>query len=292
MKHRALAAAAVVVAIATVLLGLPSPATALPAKTPHYPDLITLKPTGVRLDTSGGLRRLFFSNTIGNEGDGPLELRPENNASTQTTDAIQEIYSHPATSLKLKLVSSRVIGTFIFHPAHNHWHMEDFANYGVYAINGDGSTGALLASTEKISFCMIDTDVVDSSLEHFNWGRPHSCGRDERQGLRVGRGDTYSSFLPDQFVDITGLPNGNYRLISMADPVTTERPNGRISEVNDTNNAASVDVHVSTNSAVIVPGSERGVVMTAALGDAAEELAARNPALPHWCELASPSTTA
>src|SRR5262245_19290369 len=240
------------------------PASALPAGVPHYPDLITRPPLSVRLVTGKGsvVRRLFFSNTIGNVGAGPLELRAENNATTQTTNAIQEIYTHGTSSGTkggggLQLVSSHAVGTFVFHPQHNHWHMADFARYELRSINLDGSTGPVVATTTKFSFCMIDTDVVDSTLPDYNMGLTHACGQNARQGLRVGRGDTYSSSLPDQFIDISTIADGTYRLVSVADPNTTTRPGGRLLESNDANNAASVDVVITRTAVTIVPGSER-----------------------------------
>ena len=239
-----------------VLLSLvEAPASALPAGVPHYPDLITRPPYSFRLDTAKGTstKRLFFSNTIGNVGAGPLELRAENDATTGTTNAIQEIYTH-GKGTTLRLVSSTLVGTFVFHPAHNHWHMEDFARYELRSINADGSTGPVVAATDKVSFCMIDTDVVDSTLPDYNMGLSHSCGQNARQGLRVGRGDTYSSSLPDQFIDISAVPNGTYRLVSVADPNTADRPGGRLLESNDANNAASVDI-VLGRTVTIVPGS-------------------------------------
>lgn len=251
----------VVAALAALAL-LPS-ASALPAGTPHYPDLITKAPFNVRLVAGKGatFRRLFFANTIGNVGDGPLELRAENDATTGTTDAIQEIYTHPAAPVAGKggppmtLLSSSLVGTFVFHPAHSHWHMADFARYELRSINADGSTGPVVAATEKFSFCMIDTDVVDSTLAHYGMGLGHSCGQNARQGVKVGWGDTYSSSLPDQFVDITTIADGRYRLVSVADPNSTELPGGQLLETNDHNNAASVDVTITRTAVTIVPGT-------------------------------------
>jgi Lysyl oxidase len=247
-----------VVCLATVAMELA--ASALPANTPHYPDMVTRPPFAVRLVAGKALggRRMYFGNTIGNIGDGPLELRAANDAATGTTNAIQEIYTHAGKGGNaLSIVSSTTIGMFVFHPAHNHWHMEDFARYELRSINGDGSTGAVVAATDKVSFCMIDTDIIDSSIPHFGMGLSHSCGQNARQGVRVGWGDTYSASLPDQFIDITTVPDGTYRLVSVADPNTAERPGGRLLEKNDANNAASVDVTVTRTAVTIVPGTQQ-----------------------------------
>jgi hypothetical protein len=252
-----------------IALGLlaQAPAFGLPDGVPHLPDLVTVAPSSVRLVTTKGspIRRLFFANTIGNIGDGPLELRAENNATLGTTDAIQEIYTHGSTAGKgpqpppqqMILVSSSLVGTFVFHPAHNHWHMADFARYELRAINPDGSTGPVVAVTDKYSFCMIDTGVIDASLTHYNMGLTHACGQSARQGIRVGRSDTYAATLPDQYIDITTVPNGTYRLVSVADPNSAEHASGQLIERNDANNAAWVDVVITRTSVTIVPGSQQ-----------------------------------
>jgi hypothetical protein len=135
--------------------------------------------------------------------------------------------------------------------------MGDFAQYELRSINSDGSTGAVVATTKKTSFCMIDTDTIDSSLPHFGWGLSHSCGQSARQGVKVGMGDTYNQFLPDQYIDITTIADGTYRLVSVADPNTVDRPGGRLLETNDHNNAASVDVTITRTAVTIVAGTGR-----------------------------------
>ena len=139
--------------------------------------------------------------------------------------------------------------------------MGDFARYELRSINTDGSTGPVVATTGKVSFCMIDTDTIDSSLTALRHGAwPHSCGQNARQGVKVGMGDTYSAFLPDQFIDITTIADGTYRLVSVADPNTADRPGGRLQETNDQNNAASVDVTITRTAVTIVPGSGRTLI--------------------------------
>ena len=60
-------------------------------------------------------------------------------------------------------------------------------------------------------------------------------------GLSVGWGDLYRYTLPDQFVDITGLGAGRYRLV-----VTADRQ-GWFSESNESNNSTWVDLQLKGN---------------------------------------------
>ena len=58
-------------------------------------------------------------------------------------------------------------------------------------------------------------------------------------GISVGWGDTYSASLPNQFIDITGLGNGQYRLQATADA------DNLFAEANDSNNSTWVDLSIS-----------------------------------------------
>jgi hypothetical protein len=55
-------------------------------------------------------------------------------------------------------------------------------------------------------------------------------------GLSVGWGDRYPATLPDQYVDVTGLPDGKYRLRATADE------SDWFKETDDKNNRTWVDL--------------------------------------------------
>ncbi len=60
-----------------------------PVGTIHYPDLVTLPPSDIRIDYDPNTRRklIRFSNSIVNLGEGPLEVAPRNNPNNGTTEA-------------------------------------------------------------------------------------------------------------------------------------------------------------------------------------------------------------
>jgi Lysyl oxidase len=226
-------------------LGLASGA---PAGTLHKPDLKTLRSrlaTTVRIENNtetGGQKLLRFSNTVWNGGDGPLELRPENDPATDVTYAYQTRYSHDDAG-NWYVHSEILAGTFIFHEEHNHWHFDDFALYEIHRVLSDGSVGSdILARSQKQTFCIAENTIVDSTLEHdatsvrtYPGG---NCDQNTVEGIGVGWGDTYRWSLAGQSIDITGLPNGSYWLISQADP------NNRISETNNHNNNAKIKIKI------------------------------------------------
>src|SRR6266511_2596403 len=174
--RRLLALAAVVI---TSAFALSAVAQAGDPDTAHYPDLQTLKPTDVRLvrDRSAGQKLLRFSNTVANLGQGVLELRPVNNAVTGKTEAYQRVYTHDASG-GWYLHSESPVGTFEFHSAHDHWHLEGFATYELRNVNPDGSVGATVyASSGKVSFCVIDIVSVAPTLEHAGSQTYRTCSQ-------------------------------------------------------------------------------------------------------------------
>jgi hypothetical protein len=249
---------AVWVLAAGAILVLPhGPALAGPAGTPHLPDLRTRPPTDFALKFLGGKtgttgQEIRFSNIISNEGDGPFELRPVNSGSTTT--AYQRVYTHNASGAP-SLASETAVGTFVFHPAHNHWHFEGFARYDLHAVNPDGSMGTLLRSSQKVSFCMIDSLSVNPSLPHYGWGRGGSssryttCQATDTQGISVGYGDRYHSGLAGQSINITGLP---YSAGTMYWVVSTADPPNQISETNNNNNTTAVKIRFQSKGIQVV----------------------------------------
>jgi Lysyl oxidase len=235
-----------VLAAAAAILVLPQEsALAGPAGTPHLPDLRTLPPTDLAFrilssKTGSSGDEIRFSNTIWNGGEGPFELRAVNAGGTTT--AYQRVYTHDASG-NPSLASETPAGTFTFHSAHNHWHFEGFARYELRAVNPDGGMGAVLRTSAKVSFCMIDSTFVNSSLPHSGWSgsgsRYSRCQANDTQGISVGYGDRYHSGLAGQSITTTGLPHSagtTYWLASEADP------QNHISETNETNNIAAVKI--------------------------------------------------
>jgi hypothetical protein len=111
------------------------------------------------------------------------------------------------------------VGSFEFHSGHDHWHFDNFAAYELRNVASDGSVGAtVLASSPKVSFCLLDSWLGDSSLEHTGAQTYVTCSQGGVQGISVGWADIYTRDLPGQNLDITALPNGTYWLLIWADP--------------------------------------------------------------------------
>ncbi|MGH2605459.1 MAG: lysyl oxidase family protein, partial [Anaerolineales bacterium] len=178
---------------------------AVPVSGFPLPDLQTLPPGDLRIRyLASGRRLLRFSNTIWNRGTAALEVSGQVNPFTRAIELRQRLLISGDTAVE------RPIGRFVWHPTHGHWHIEEFALYQLWSITPYGEPDQLLSTSEKLSYCLIDTDPLNLQLAGFVPQRTYrGCGR-MRQGISVGWGDEYASYLDGQAVDITGLPDGVY----------------------------------------------------------------------------------
>ena len=90
---------------------------------------------------------------------------------------------------------------FVYAACHGHYHYVGYANY---RLLDQGNNEAALGA--KIGFCLEDVyqwDPTASSSAKF------TC---ESQGIQVGWADVYDSSLEGQWIDITGVPAGDYTL--------------------------------------------------------------------------------
>ena len=215
----------------------------------HLPNLRTRIPSQLRISLEDGRKLLRFSNVVVNGGQGPLEVRPENDPSTGLTDAFQDIYTHdPDGTLIFKY--DRPVGTFVFHPEHDHWHFEAFATYALHAVAEDGSIGAqLTADQDKVSFCLSDTQVANRNLRYFSdrtYISDTACGQSGTQGISVGWADKYGYRLFGQWVDVTDVPDGTYWLVSTADPMDL------LDETQEGDNANAVKIAIAGSTVTLM----------------------------------------
>lgn len=192
------------------------------------PDLQTLPPSDLRMQVNSatGQKQLRFTNSIMNSGPGALELQGAFNAATGRTTVTQHVFTSDGSLEEL------VAGEFIFHPGHDHWHLENFARYEIRSLSPEGNLGNVVAYSDKISYCLRD----DSRAENLDLStRPAytNCSQ-EVQGISAGWVDIYRYHLQGQDIAITGIPDGVYALHSIVNPGEL------LLEVNDSNNAATV----------------------------------------------------
>lgn len=201
------------------------------------PDVTTnpayLLDTEVRDDIQEGRVFLTLSNATANIGDGPLEVygvAPKDHGDESTQPVMQRIYRSDGSSYEVEA------GVFVYHPTHEHTHLANWARYRLREVlEGDG-VGPVVAKSEKTSFCLLDSIVYDDSLPGVPGFPVYVTCDVGTQGISVGYQDLYDKSLPDQWIDITGVPDGTYWLESEVDPAN------HIIEKDESNNTARVKV--------------------------------------------------
>ena len=214
------------------------------------PDLQTSSPGDFRVQvTASGQRRLRFANEVPNTGSGAAEFIPkaedcnrDGNAGNDRT-AYQRLYEDANGNgyFERSIDTSYTMawaGCMRYHAAHGHWHFEGFARYELRRL----SDRALVASSQKVSFCLIDSVRRYPDLSGSPGSRYYDqCGKNRSQGISVGWADVYGAGLPGQWIVVNGVPNGEYCVVSTADPLR------RIVETDDSNNVGTRAIRMTGN---------------------------------------------
>ena len=227
---------------------------------PLEPDLTTRRPDELELSrgtTNGDLIR--FSNEILNRGNGPMEMQPEEgdcDGKPETNDryALQRVFQDadadgvfdPEIDTGATEVEASCV---VFHNEHDHWHFQDFALYELLPFKKNGSLGEPVAASEKVGFCLVDTNRVKPGLPGSPVWRRYigGCTENDATGISVGWADLYSNRLYHQWIVIDEVPNGPYCLRSTADP------ENKIQETRERNNSRSIRIRLRSDSVEYEP---------------------------------------
>ena len=259
------AVSAFLVSASLAFLGLGASAASTPAGAAGggpapalLPDVVVRPIVEVRIQKSVGVKLLRFASIIGNAGAGVVELKPDTPARSAINDcdgdgdplndrkAFQRIFEDVDddgvfTRGVDSLLERRFAGCSFFHVAHDHWHFEEFARYRLVKP----ASGRIVASSEKVSFCVRDSIWFDATLPGSpGLGHYGNCTQDSVTGLSIGWADYYGSNLPGQELDIRGLANGRYCLRTEGDHA------GRLAESDDENNGRSTLVRIRGRTAM------------------------------------------
>jgi uncharacterized repeat protein (TIGR01451 family) len=226
------------VAAAVAFLAAPAPAA---VAADRLPDLVILPLTDIRIENSGGRRLLRFTTVIANQGTGAFEVRGRRGSTAEAEmTTIQRIFNDTGGFRDTAVTPARM---FWAGDGHNHWHVRDLETTVLLRISDGIQVGAIA----KRGYCFYDNYRFRLTLP----GAPQSswytgCGFQSAlavtMGLSVGWGDEYPYYLAYQYVDITGLADGRYRLITVADA------SDWFDEANEGNNGTSADVQLGASS--------------------------------------------
>ena len=180
----------------------------------------------------GARRCLRFDQVIANVGDGPFELRYRMEGVATEQQLRQRVYAGDGS------FDEFTVDTYEFHPAHAHFHYNNFGQAFLYRLRSVG-TMEKVRESRKNGFCMIDVENTRFGLD--DHGLPYKgeaprtyyfprCNapteRDEHgtymvNGISVGWADVYNWFLADQYIEISGVPDGLYVIETRANPIRT-----------------------------------------------------------------------
>jgi lysyl oxidase len=224
------------------LLAAPAARTAGPLQ---YPDLRMAQIADVSIVNTGSQLQLRFSATIVNVGAGAMELSASRPDAASAFSVSQRVYEGSGGSADLAVSGASLVWGG---DGHSHWHVRDLESYELDRLDN----GAKVGTGMKSGFCFFDTTAFRLTLPGAPSTRVYApgtvCGQDNfsttnlRMGISVGWGDRYGSGLPDQYIDVTNLTSGNYRLVATADAAN------RFGEVDEANNTTWVDLKLTLGS--------------------------------------------
>ncbi len=203
------------------------------------PDVVPTAPLQILIRNVGGKKELRFSTTFYNQGKGALELIGHTDKEKNITYASQYVYEKDGPGL------FREMGSFVYHTAHTHWHVDQYVFYELWSTNDEGKTDKLLITTDKMSFCIWDENSHNLKLEDAPQGRIYARTCNGRQqGMSVGWSDTYSASTEGQSVDIKDVPDGTYIFRSIINP------DKKILELDYDNNVVDITIEIKGNTLI------------------------------------------
>ncbi len=192
---------------------------------------------------------LRFTGFVTNLGDGPVDLK----GNPQLADTA-DLTSHDVWQRALTVEGDWVELTkppikYETTDGHGHFHLMGIVEYSLWDESGTVETG----TGPKVGFCLVDItkrpdmhlrpgpgryDDIDPEIRYCQHGRPDS--ESLRMGLSEGWQDIYSYSTPLQWIDLSDVQPGHYRLGQRVDPDNV------IVESDETNNglALSHRLHV------------------------------------------------
>ncbi len=228
-------------------------------------------------ETPGMIR---LSNATPNIGWGPMEIHGSNSCFCDTVSvpcstSICPNGNSPTQNLKQTLyrknggvitsVDTLTPGTMSYHPTHGHVHIDGWSEFTLVQQDTSISNPLLwpvIAQGAKVSFCLINlgdcaanngwcedtlgNTITTADIPNYPFGVVSGCGTD--QGIYTGMLDIYDQNLPDMFINLTGVCNGNYYIISYTDP------DNNFIEQNENNNWVAVPITLTQQSMPITTG--------------------------------------
>lgn len=191
---------------------------------------------------------LRFDGFVHNRGNGPLEMRGSNRSGADMTlvrqyarrvgGGLEALTPAPGQEAEIRFENG---------DGHNHWHLKEIARYSLW----NAARTAEVAPGQKVGFCLEDSQrretngpssqVYSASTNFCLQNQPNAAA--VTMGVSAGWRDVYGRHLAYQWVDISDVQPGNYRLGAEVDQ------EGVVQEADEANNA-----RIFESEASIIPG--------------------------------------
>jgi hypothetical protein len=237
-RKRSLASA---VFVAALVVTVPAPAVAThPPVEAGLPDIGMLPPTDFSIQSRPrGQRWLRFDTVIVNIGPGPFQVYGHDDLTDATSKhaVVQEVWDGTSWAEQPTEAVMSYSGD-----GHDHWHVENLQDWTI--VNANDAAARVLAKGAKTGFCFWDNYRYGSTASpHYHPYTTDACelmgDGTVPMGLAVGWGDEYPSTIAYQYIDISGLPNGDYVVTVVADPQNW------FIEASDANNSSWTKIRIS-----------------------------------------------
>lgn len=198
-------------------------------------------------------RCLRFAGVLGNQGPGDLELRLQYD---QATGSIPGDGRWEQTVFLDGEEQTFAIGPAQYHPVHGHFHILEFVETTLYEYDASTETrGDDTGFGRKTGFCVIDGGLVNPLApaippKYHGNGCCYIAGLCQLDmatnpyfvmGMSSGWYDIYPWWRADQYVEVSGLEDGIYELVSVINP------NALLEEMDVFNNEASTVFRLQGN---------------------------------------------
>jgi hypothetical protein len=247
--------ARIVIALASAAMLLPvqAPVPVSAAAAQLLPDLQLEPLFNLYIQETAKHRLLLrFGTLLDNIGDGPMIVRASKRVNKKLTRVVQRIRLADGTFQDIR--QPNAIMYWEHTSDYVHWHLRDILTVKLTPLTQtDPPTER---RTAKVGFCLADTDQMPVETRPPNSAPArefNNCGTAQstkvRMGISVGWGDNYEPYYKYQWVEVTGLPAGDYRLCALIDA------QGLWQEKSKDNNSLYMDLTIDPAAKTVVVNS-------------------------------------
>jgi len=160
-------------------------------------------------------QHLTFSNCVANVGDGPVILEITRTSGLRAR--VAQVVRDDARPRRLWRRKGAGRAVYDPDPDHRHYHYSGFLLYTLRSVR----TGRLVGTAKKQSFCLEDVAKLDRGVGRRGFARcPDRQAKTGHMGISPGWGDVYWAGLHEQYIEVKGLPSGDYWLECVVDPAS------------------------------------------------------------------------